>query len=68
VLWPYLVSLSPEGQTIGPQSVSDPRIICATNQAHNPVGFGYNNFTETGNISSYNMFSDALATRNFAPE
>jgi hypothetical protein len=40
-----------------PQSVSDPCIICATTQAHNPVGFGYNNFISTGNDSSFNLFS-----------
>jgi hypothetical protein len=40
-----------------PQSASDPCIICATTQAHNPVGFGYNNFDSTGNTSSFNLFS-----------
>jgi hypothetical protein len=40
-----------------PQSASDPCIICATTQAHNPVGFGYNNFDSTGNDSSFNLFS-----------
>jgi hypothetical protein len=40
-----------------PQSASDPCIICATTQAHNPVGFGYNNFISTGNDSSFNLFS-----------
>jgi len=43
-----------------PQSQSSPCIICATNQAHNPITFGYNNFTSTGNISSFNMFSTNL--------
>ena len=38
-----------------PQSASDPCIICATTQAHNPVGFGYNNFNSTGNDSSFNL-------------
>ena len=40
-----------------PQSISDPCIICATTQAHNPAGFGYNNFNSTGNDSSFNLFS-----------
>ena len=40
-----------------PQSASAPCLICATTQAHNPVGFGYNNFDSTGNTSSFNLFS-----------
>jgi hypothetical protein len=44
------------GNTVGPQSTSNPCVICGTT-AQNPVGFGYNNFTETGAISSYNMWS-----------
>src|SRR5215469_15102035 len=44
------------GNTVGPQSTSNPCVICAT-QAQNPAGFGYNNFTESGAISSYNMYS-----------
>jgi PEP-CTERM motif-containing protein len=43
-----------------PQSASDPCIICATTQAHNPAGFGYNNFNSTGNDSSFNLFSSNL--------
>lgn len=43
-----------------PQSASDPCIICATTQAHNPVGFGYNNFDSTGNDSSFNLFSSNI--------
>ena len=27
--------------TVVPQSLSSPCVICATNQAHNPVGFGF---------------------------
>jgi len=42
-----------------PQSSSAPCIICATTQAHNPTGFGYNNFNSTGNDSSFNLFSSA---------
>ena len=44
------------GHTVGPQSTSNPCVICGTN-AQNPAGFGYNNFTESGSISSYNMWS-----------
>src|SRR5262249_27555765 len=44
------------GHTVGPQSQSDPCVICATT-AQNPLGFGYNNFTESGSIHSYNMYS-----------
>jgi len=43
-----------------PQSASDPCIICATTQAHNPVGFGYNNFNSTGNDTSFNLFSSNI--------
>src|SRR5580765_3556386 len=43
-----------------PQSASDPCIICATTQAHNPAGFGYNNFDSTGNDSSFNLFSSNI--------
>lgn len=48
-----------------PQSSSAPCIICATTQAHNPVGFGYNNFNSTGNDSSFNLFSSNI-TGSFA--
>jgi len=44
------------GNTVGPQSTSNPCIIAAT-QCQQPSGFGFNNFTSTGNISSYNMYS-----------
>ena len=43
-------------QTVGPQSTSNPCIICATN-AQQPAGFGYNNFVANGNTSTYNMYS-----------
>jgi PEP-CTERM motif len=42
--------------TIGPQSTSNPCIIAAT-QCQQPAGFGFNNFTSSGAIASYNMFS-----------
>ena len=41
--------------TVGPQSTQSPCVICTNGQ--NPAGFGYNNYTETGAISSYNMYS-----------
>jgi hypothetical protein len=46
----------PDNQQV-PQSISDPCIICGTTQAHNPVGFGYNNFDTTGNTSALTLFS-----------
>jgi hypothetical protein len=45
-----------QGNTLGPQSQSNPCIIAAT-QCQQPAGFGFNNFTSAGNISSFNMFS-----------
>ena len=42
--------------TVGPQSTSNPCIIAGT-QCSQPAGFGYNNFTQTGNITSYDMWS-----------
>src|SRR2546430_1038734 len=44
------------GNTVGPQSASNPCIIAGT-QCSQPAGFGFNNFTASGAISSYNMFS-----------
>jgi hypothetical protein len=41
--------------SVGPQSTSNPCVIGRNCQ--NPAGFGYNNYTETGDISSYNMYS-----------
>src|SRR5262245_53768208 len=45
-----------QGNVLGPQSTSDPCIIAGT-QCQQPAGFGFNNFTSAGNISSFNMFS-----------
>ena len=45
-----------QGNTVGPQSTSNPCVIAAT-QCQQPAGFGFNNFTSSGGISSYNMFS-----------
>jgi len=47
---------------IVPQSQSNPCIICATNQAHNPPTFGYNNFVSNGSTDTFNMFSTNLFT------
>jgi hypothetical protein len=44
------------GNSVGPQSTSNPCIIAGTNCSQ-PAGMGYNNFTSTGAISSYNMYS-----------
>jgi len=44
--------------SVGPQSSSNPCIICATN-AKQPADFGFNNFVASGNDSSYNLYSDA---------
>src|SRR5262244_1473151 len=45
-----------QGNTVGPQSASNPCIIAGTNCSQ-PAGFGFNNFTSSGAISSYNMYS-----------
>ncbi len=45
-----------QGNTVGPQSTSAPCVIAAT-QCQQPAGFGFNNFTSSGAISSYNMYS-----------
>jgi hypothetical protein len=47
--------------SVGPQSSSNPCIIAGTT-CQQPAGFGYNNFVETGAISSYNMYSEASST------
>jgi len=44
------------GNTVGPQSTQNPCVIAATN-CQQPAGFGYNNYTQGGNISAYNMYS-----------
>lgn len=44
------------GNTVGPQSSSNPCIIAGTT-CQQPAGFGYNNFVSNGNIDSYNMWS-----------
>lgn len=55
-----VLTLSPViGNTAGPQSISAPCIICAT-QAQNPANFGFNNFVNNGSTSSFNLFSSNL--------
>ena len=63
VAWPHAATATPltlvgpiNGNTVGPQSTSNPCIIAATNCSQ-PAAFGYNNFTSSGAISSYNMYS-----------
>jgi hypothetical protein len=52
---PLTLTSVPAG-TVGPQSSSNPCIIAAT-QCQQPALFGFNNFTSSGAISSYNMYS-----------
>jgi len=44
------------GNTVGPQSTSNPCVIAGT-QCQQPATMGFNNYTQAGNISSYNMYS-----------
>ena len=44
------------GNVLGPQSTANPCIIAAT-QCQQPAGFGFNNYTSSLAITSYNMFS-----------
>src|ERR1019366_2526144 len=44
------------GKTVGPQSTSNPCVIAGT-ECKNPTTMGYNNFTSTGSIDHYNMYS-----------
>ena len=48
-----------QDDTFGPQSTSNPCIIAGT-ACSQPAGFGFNNFTNSGAISSYDMFSTAV--------
>ena len=45
-----------QGNTVGPQSTSNPCIIAGTT-CQQPAFMDYNNFTSSGGISSFNMFS-----------
>jgi hypothetical protein len=44
------------GNTVGPQSASAPCVIAGT-QCQNPAGFGFNNFVQGGNQTSFNAYS-----------
>ena len=44
------------GNTVGPQSASAPCVIAGT-QCQNPAGFGFNNFAQGGNVTSFNAYS-----------
>jgi hypothetical protein len=44
------------GNTVGPQSTSAPCVIAGTT-CQQPDAFGYNNFTSSGSIDSFNMYS-----------
>src|SRR5215475_7050832 len=44
------------GNTVGPQSTSNPCIIAATN-CQQPASMGFNDFTSSGNIANHNLFS-----------
>ena len=51
------ITALPAGLTV-PQSLSNPCIICGTSAGGNqPANFGYNDFTSTGNLTSFNTFS-----------
>jgi hypothetical protein len=54
-----------QGNTLGPQSTSNPCIIAGTQCQQQPPTMGFNNFTQSGAISSYNMFS-TTPTANIA--
>jgi hypothetical protein len=45
-----------QGNTVGPQSTSNPCIIAGT-QCQQPAFMGFNNFTSSGNISSFDEWS-----------
>jgi hypothetical protein len=47
------------GNTVGPQSTSNPCIIAGTTCSQ-PTGFGFNNFTSNGNTQNFNMFSTSV--------
>src|SRR3954453_8938177 len=45
------------GDTLGPESTSNPCIIAGTTCPQQPLTFGYNNFKQTGNQTSYDLYS-----------
>jgi hypothetical protein len=48
-----------QGNTVGPQSTSNPCIIAGT-ACQQPAGFGFDNFNNSGGVSSYNQWSTAI--------
>src|SRR5262245_769324 len=60
---PLLLNGPIAGNTVGPQSASNPCIIAGT-QCQQPAGFGFNNFTASGAISAYNMYSQSVNPPN----
>ena len=50
-------------KTLGPESASNPCIIAGTNCPHQPSGFGYNNYKQGGNNSSYDLYSTTPTTQ-----
>jgi len=67
---PITLDLAPAGaDSIGPQGASSPCVIAGT-RCQNPAGFGYTNYTQGGNISSFDESSpvytiDAMPFRAF---
>jgi hypothetical protein len=45
-----------------PQSLSNPCIICGTNQGQQPAGFGYNDFSTQGHTETLTLYSTNLFT------
>jgi PEP-CTERM motif len=58
---PVVLSLTGpiDGNTVGPQSSSNPCVIAGT-ACSQPAGFGFNNFAQTGNDPDYNAFSTSV--------
>jgi hypothetical protein len=54
-----LIAVPPPGN----QPLNTPCLICGTNQPQQPATFGYNNYQQGGNITSFSAFSTA-ATGN----
>ena len=48
-----------DAAAVVPQSASAPCIICATQQVHNPIDFGFNNYVNTGNTDTAVFWSTA---------
>ena len=55
------------GNTVGPQSTSNPCIIAGT-ACSQPAGFGFNNFPNDGNETAFNAYSTSVANGNNGTE